>query len=388
MSRRRSLSFRLFLSYLLLAAIAAAALFGTARLLGPVLFDDDVTRIGQRFGWGDDAPGNGPGRGTGAQGDAAIGEELRSAYSNSLNVAFGVALGVGAVAALAGAAIFSRRILRPLDGVRNAVRRMASGSYGEHVPEPPVTELADLARDVNGLGAELAAAEERRARLVSDLAHEMRTPITSLDGFVEGLEDGVFEPDPETLAAMRTETSRLQRLAADLGALSRADEQAFDLRLEPVDAGAILSDSVRGLAPSFAAAGVRLELTDLPPLPVAADPDRLTQVFANLLRNALAHTPAGAAVHIGAERGDGIVSVVVADDGDGIAPEHLPHVFERFYRGSDRSAGGTGIGLTIARGIARAHGGDISAASAGVGAGAVFTVSLPARPTDQPSAGK
>jgi histidine kinase len=376
MRRSRSLSFRLFLSYLAVVAVATAALFGTARLLGPELFDRQVQQLGQRYGW--NGGGGGPGgRGPGA-GQAAIEEELNDAFSGSLTVALGVALGAGAVAALAGAALVSRRILRPIDRVSAAVRRMASGRYGEPVPEPPVDELAGLASDVNALGAALADSERRRARLVADLAHEMRTPITSLDGFVEGLEDGVFDASPETLDAMRAETRRLQRLATDLGAVSRADEGAFDLRPQPGDLGEIAAAAARGLAAGIAAAGVEVEVGPLPPLPTETDPDRMGQVFANLLRNALQHTPAGGRITVTGERRGPRVSVAVSDTGSGIAPEHLPHLFERFYRAGEGAAGGTGVGLTIAAGIVGAHGGEITADSPGTGKGATFTVTLPA----------
>jgi len=377
MRRSRSLSFRLFLSYLAVVAVAAAALFGTARLLGPELFDRQVQQLGQRYGWNGGA-GGGPGGGRPGGGQAVIEEELNDAFSGSLTVALGVALGAGAVAALVGAALVSRRILRPIDRVSAAVRRMASGRYGEPVPEPPVDELAGLASDVNALGAALADSERRRARLVADLAHEMRTPITSLDGFVEGLEDGVFQASPETLDAMRTETRRLQRLAADLGAVSRADEGAFDLRPQSGDLGDIAAAAVRGMTAGFAAAGVEVAVAPMPPLPVEADPDRMAQVFANLLRNALQHTPAGGRITVTGDRHGTRVSVAVADSGAGIGPEHLPHLFERFYRAGEGAAGGTGVGLTIAAGIVGAHGGEITAASPGAGKGATFTVTLPA----------
>ena len=345
-----------------------------------------MERTGQRYGWGADgtsAGGVGPGReaGSGTQA-SAVEAELGNAFNRSLMVALGVALGAGAVAAVAGAALVSRTVLRPLDRVRVAVRRMAAGHYDEQVPEPTDRELADLAGDVNALGGVLQETEQRRARLVSDLAHELRTPITSLDGFVEGLEDGVFQADAETLGAMRGETRRLLRLATDLSVLSRADEQAFDLQLEEADLGAIAAQAARGLVASFSAAGVTLSLVPMPDLPVSADSDRMGQVFTNLLRNALQHCPAGGTVTLAGKLSGVSAAVTVTDTGEGIAPEHLGHVFDRFFRidGSSPASGGTGIGLTIARGITRAHGGDIDAASPGIGGGAAFTVTLPLRP--------
>jgi signal transduction histidine kinase len=382
--RGRSLSLRLLLANLAVVTVGAVALVVTVSMLGPRLFDTQVERIGLRYGWANDgtSPGGGPGRDGGSgQQATAVEAELNAAFTHSLAVALGVAVGAGAIAAIAGAVLVARGVLRPLDRMRVSVRRMAEGHYDERVPEPRDRELADLARDVNALGSVLKETEQRRARLVSDLAHELRTPITSLDGFVEGLEDGVFEADAETLGAMRGETRRLLRLAIDLSVLSRADEQAFDLHVEEADLGAIASQAARGLAAAFAAAEATLAIVPGPDLPVRADPDRMSQVFANLLRNALQYTPAGGTVTLAGERRGAFAAMTVTDTGEGIAPEHLGHVFDRFFRidGAAPAAGGTGIGLTIARGITRAHGGDIAAASPGIGRGAMFTVTLPLR---------
>jgi signal transduction histidine kinase len=387
--KRRSLGFRLLVANVAVVSIAAGAFVLTARLLGPELFDTQVQQIGQRFGWSDGtvSPGGGGpgGRGAGqgqsgtGQGQTLIEDELNDAFAGSLTVALIVALGVGIVAALVAAYLVSGRVLRPLDRVRAAVRRMAGGRYDEPVPEPHYAELADLARDVNALGAALEGSEARRARLVSDLAHEMRTPITSLDGFVEGLEDGIFEPGPETLSAMRTETRRLQRLADDLGSLSRAAEESFDLHLERTDLGAIATTAAHAMAANFAASGLTLDVRVIAPLPVQGDPDRLAQVVTNLLRNALRHTPASGTVTVSGGLDDRVARVVVTDTGEGIAEEDLERIFERFYRvrPTAAAAGGSGIGLTIARSIARAHGGDLVAGSHGPGRGAEFRLTVP-----------
>jgi signal transduction histidine kinase len=381
--RRRSLYRRLLLGNLVVVAVGAAALFATARLLGPELFQARLDSIGQHYGWrteGTTPAGGGPGSGQGGQ-QAALESDLDQAFTTSLTVALGVALGAGALAAVTGAALVSRRLLRPLNGMRVAVGHMAEGHYDERVPVPDDRELADLADDVNALGGALKETEQRRARLVSDLAHELRTPIASLDGFVEGLEDGVFQADPETLGAMRGETRRLLRLASDLGVLSRTDEHAFDLHLEEADLGALAAQAARALGAAFTAGGLTVNVVPGPELPVRADPDRMAQVFSNLLRNALQHTPSGGSVTLGGRRQGSFVEVVVADTGEGIGPEHLGRVFDRFFRvdAASPASGGAGIGLTIARGICRAHGGELTAASPGLGEGAAFTVTLPLR---------
>ena len=403
--QRRSLSFKLLLSYLVVVTIAAVAAFSVARWLGPRLFDHEVQQIGLRLGQADsDRAGNGVGdggggrgRGTGntsgttlvadPEGEVATGtqqsvldEELVDAFSGSLTVAMLVALAVGGLAGLVGAVLVSRRLVRPLQRMRAAVRRMAEGKHDERVPVPRDLELADLARDVNALGQALEDTEERRAQLVSDLAHEMRTPITSIDGFLEGLEDGVFEPDVETLGAMRGETRRLQRLAADLGMLSRAAEDAFDLTPTEVDLGDVAQEAGRSLAATFTAAGVVFEPGDPVPLEALADRDRMAQVFTNLLRNALQHTPREGTVSLSMTDQDGSARIVVSDTGEGIPAESLSRVFDRFYRiDGGVGSGGAGIGLTIAQAIVRAHGGDITASSDGPGEGASFTVTVPRR---------
>ncbi|MFH2072931.1 MAG: HAMP domain-containing sensor histidine kinase, partial [Actinomycetota bacterium] len=376
---RRSLAFRLLVANLVVVAVGAVALFATARLLGPHLFDSEVQRIGQRYGW---SQGGGPGRGGGdgtAQPAGAIESDLRDAFTGSLDLALLVAIATGVVASAAAAAVVSKRLVRPISRMGTAVRNMAEGHYDQEVPEPGERELALLATDVNALGAALAGTEARRARLVSDLSHELRTPITALDGFVEGLEDGVFAPDDDILAAMRHETGRLRRLADDLGALSRTDEAAFDLRVGSADLATVAAAAARGLTAAFRSAGVEIVIEEMPDLPAMIDVDRMGQVFANLLRNALQHTPSGGTVTLsGALRGGSCV-VAVSDTGAGIPPEHVDRVFDRFFRidGDAGSAGGAGIGLTIARGIAAAHGGTITAASEGPHQGSTFTVTLP-----------
>jgi histidine kinase len=234
---------------------------------------------------------------------------------------------------------------------------------------------------VNTLATRLADTEERRSRLLGEVAHEMRTPLTALEGYLEGLIDGVFAPEPEVLGAVSDELRRLRRLADDLSALSRSEELRLDVTLAPADLSALAARAATRLAPQFTDAGVRLSLEAGAPLPVWADPDRITQVLTNILGNALAATPPGGTVTVRTAAPPGLAQVTIADTGAGLAAADLERVFERFYRAprpprQARSAG-SGIGLTIARNIARAHGGDVTAASAGPGRGAAFTLSLP-----------
>jgi signal transduction histidine kinase len=361
---RLSLPVRMFVSYAAVVLVGAAATFVTVRLLAPHLFDNQVGMM----------------NGSGMMRSGTSGT-VHSAFTSAIDTALIVGLLVSvAIGALVAAAVTSR-LLRPLDAVRAATRQIAAGNYASRVPLPAEPELAALADDVNSLAVTLAGTEIRRTRLLSDVAHEMRTPLTALDGYVEGLIDGVFTPDAELFGSLGTELRRLHRLADDLSSLSRAEEQGVRLELVDADLADLARRAADRLRPQFDDAHVRLTVNADGELPVRADGDRITQVLTNLLGNALLATPAEGAVTVTARAVDGRATVAVADTGVGLAADDLAQVFERFYRapGATRRSPGSGIGLTIARGIARAHGGDVTAASSGRGAGATFTLSVPLR---------
>jgi len=312
---------------------------------------------------------------------------VHSAFLSALNTALivGVLTSLGAAGVVA--AVVTGRLLRPLDAVRSATRSIAAGQYDGRISLPSEPELAALAGDVNTLAAALAATESRRTQLLGEVAHEMRTPLTALDGYVEGLIDGVFSPSPDTFASLSEELRRLHRLADDLSSLSRAQEQR--LQLHPVDAD--LADLARRaasrLSPQFEDAQITLSVNADTAVPVHVDPDRITQVLTNLLGNALLATPANGTVTVTAREGHGHGEFVVSDTGVGLVEAELDRVFERFYRapGQPRRSAGSGIGLTIARTIARAHGGDVTASSAGHEQGASFTLALPSQTADRRS---
>jgi signal transduction histidine kinase len=249
------------------------------------------------------------------------------------------------------------------------------------VPADGRDELGVLAASFNEMAAALEDTERRRLELLGDVAHELRTPISTLEGYLEGLLDGVVEPRAEVWALLHDETRRMQRLVDDLRDLWRAEARQLPLTLAPVAPAAIVQATVARLAPDFAAAGITLWTTlpdDVPP--VLADHDRAIQVLTNLLGNALRYTTAPGEVEIGAALAGGHVRFTVRDTGIGIAAEHLPHVFERFYRvdkSRSRALGGSGVGLTIARALVEAMGGRIAVASPGTGQGTTFTFTLP-----------
>jgi histidine kinase len=360
---------RLFLSHAAVAVIGAVVAYLTVRLLAPALFDHQVGMM------------NGTGMSRQMGSNAAAQAGVRDAFQSALDTALIVGLVASVAAAVVVAWFVTGRLMRPLNAVRTATRQIAAGGYEVSVPVPSEPELAALATDVNTLAAALADTESRRTRLLGDVAHEMRTPLTALDGYVEGLIDGVFAPTSDIFASLSDELRRLHRLANDLSSLSRTQERGLDLHPVDADLADLTRRAAARLAPQFLDAQVTLTVNADPVLPVNVDPDRITQVLTNLLGNALLATPSGGTVTVTAHLTAGGGEVVVTDTGVGLAEQDVERVFERFYRapGQSRRSTGSGIGLTIARGIARGHGGDVTASSAGPGQGASFTLAVPLR---------
>ncbi len=357
MNRLRRLDVRLFVSYALVVGVVVAALAITFGLRATSEFDDRIR----------------------GHENAHLEEETHQAFVDALWSTLPIAL----VLSVGGASIVTlfvtRRILRPINDVRTATKRLAAGHYDERVTPPRELELAALAADVNQLAAALETTERRRAQLISEVAHEMRTPLTTISGYVEGIMDGVFSPTDELLATVSEETARLERLVSDLATLSRAEENALPLQITREDLGALATAVAARLRPQFEDQHVTLDVQDGVVLPVDVDRDRVIQVITNLVGNALTYTPAGGRVVVESSERAGEATVTVRDTGIGIADDDLRLIFERFYRVPDlpRPPGGSGIGLTIARSIARAHRGDITASSPGRGLGSTFTLELP-----------
>jgi histidine kinase len=278
--------------------------------------------------------------------------------------------------------LISRRMLAPVRRIGEASTRIAEGHYEDRIPVAPGgDELADLTRSFNQMAESLNQIEAMRRQLIADVSHELKTPLASIKGYMEGLQDGVIPASPETYQLVHHEADRLQRLVFDLQELSRAEAAQMPLHPVPVDAGALQSAAVDFLRPQFESKGVALH-ADPPaaPITVYADFDRARQVIINVLGNALQYTPPGGAVTIRASRNGQEAHFEISDTGVGLAAEDLTRVFQRFYRvdkSRSRAGGGSGIGLTIARHIAEAHGGGLSAHSQGIGKGSTFTLTLP-----------
>jgi signal transduction histidine kinase len=305
-------------------------------------------------------------------------EAFRSANLISLSVALLAAL----AAALAVSLYVTSRIGRSVSTVVSAASDVAGGHYDARVPQPGLgTEFDDLAEAFNAMAHRLGSVEQTRRQLLADLAHEIRTPVATLDAYFEGLEDGVATLDAETVAVLRAQTRRLALLAEDVGAVSHAEERGLAMRTTATSPETLVAAAVAAAAERYGAKGVHLDSQVAAELPsVRVDADRIGQVLGNLLDNALRHTPVGGTVTVSARGSGRQVQLSVTDTGDGIPAEHLPHIFERFYGvddARDRAHGGSGIGLAIAKALVEAHGGRIAATSAGPGRGARFTLTLP-----------
>jgi two-component system sensor histidine kinase BaeS len=366
---RASLRGKIFLAHLLVIAIGVVTLFVATLGIAPTLFDRLMTTM------------MGPNASSVGGMMASMAETTAQAFRAAMFQALLLSAGAAILAAVAVSLFVSTRIVTPLQRLLAASRRIAAGHYAERVPTSAPDELGALATQFNIMAAELESAERRRVALIGDVAHELRTPLATIEGYTEGLLDGVVEPGAETWALLHDEVGRLRRLVQDLQELSRAEARQLPLHLRPCDPAELVGQALARIAPQFAEKDITLSNAVPSGLPaVQADPDRIIQVLINLLGNALRYTPSGGIVRVSADCQDGAVALHIADTGIGIAPEHLRHLFERFYRvdkARSRALGGSGIGLTIARAVIAAHDGRIWATSPGLDQGATFSFMLP-----------
>lgn len=305
-------------------------------------------------------------------------EAFRTAGALSL----GIALGVAALVAFAVSMFITRRIGASLGAVATAARDVADGLYDAEVRAPAFgAEFEDLAHAFNHMSERLRASESLRRRLLSDIAHELRTPVATLEAHLEGLEDGITQLDEHTIALLRSQGARLTQLAEDLSAVTRAESGETRLQLRREDPRHVLIAAANGVQVSADAAGVSIAVEAPGGMPlIAVDQQRIAQVLGNLLDNAVRHTPVGGRVTLRAVLNGDDVVLQVQDTGSGVPADHLPFVFERFYRADqarDRDHGGSGIGLAIVKALVDAHGGTVAARSPGAGQGSVFEVRLP-----------
>ncbi len=287
----------------------------------------------------------------------------------------------------------SRRILGPVEALTAAARVLGQGDLNQRVRVSSNDEIGELGRAFNAMADGLARQEQLRRGMVTDVAHELRTPLTNIRGYLEALRDGVAQPSPALLDSLHEEALLLNRLVDDLQDLALAEAGQLRLDLRPIALADLVTQAVNALRSAADAKGLRIT-TELPHNlpPVEADPERIGQVLRNLISNALIHTPHGGSIRVEAEYiadcptaqltiddQQPAIMVCVRDSGSGIAPEHLPNIFERFYRADrarSRATGGAGLGLAIVKQLVAAHGGRVWAQSE-LGAGAQFTFTLP-----------
>jgi signal transduction histidine kinase len=292
--------------------------------------------------------------------------------------------GIAGLGLLFGGVALAARIVRrtavPLSDVMEAADRVAAGEYGVRIDERGSREMRRLARSFNAMTERLGTSEEQRRILLADVAHELRTPLSVIQGNAEGMLDGLYPPDRAHLEPVVEEIRVMSRLLDDLQTLSTAEAGVLRLHRQSADPGDLVEDAAAAYRPQAEASGVRLDAIVSKGLPTLdVDPVRIGEVLANLLSNAVRATPPGGTVTVSGEPAeDGHrVAFTVQDTGTGIPPEALPHVFDRFLKSSD--SGGAGLGLAIAKSLVEAHGGEITAASQ-PGKGTTMRFVLPAPP--------
>jgi signal transduction histidine kinase len=298
-----------------------------------------------------------------------------AAFRSSVNRMLLVGGIVAGLVALGLGLMLARRATAPARELTRAARAVAAGDRSERVAYEAPDELGEMATAFNTMADTIEEEDRLRRAFAAEVAHELRTPLTILRTQIEGIQDGVIEPTSPALASLHEETLRLSRLVADLETLASADAAGFSLVRRPVELASLLEEAVQGFIGPFEAAEVHLSW-DLDPAEVEADPTRIRQVVANLLSNALKFTPPGGSVQLALAPEEGSAVIRVSDTGPGIPTDELPRVFDRFFRGRSVRAGGSGIGLTVARELVVAHGGELGVASE-PGKGATFTVRLP-----------
>jgi signal transduction histidine kinase len=355
---------RLLIAQLAVVGVAGLALVATAAVVGPQLFTEHLRHTGET--------------------SPTVIAHAEEAFASS----FAIALAVSAVMALITAGLVAllvvRRIAASVTALADAADAIAAGDYAVTVPQGGFgTEMTRLSGAFARMAQRLAATETARTGMLADLSHELRTPLATLEAYIDGMEDHVVPAEPASYAVMRDQVGRLRRLAIDVREASALEEHALPLHMETVDPGDEVRTAVQFALPSYQAKGVELTCASAGPVPlIRVDPARTQQVLGNLLANALRHTPPGGHVAVSTWAAGSLVEIAVSDDGEGIPADQLEDVFTRFHRidpsRSSHDGSGSGLGLTIARGIIAGHGGTLTAASAGPGTGATFTIRLPA----------
>ncbi|NYI40309.1 sensor histidine kinase [Demequina lutea] len=359
---RGTLATRLIIGFAIVIALGGLTAFLVAEAVGPSTFDAHLARAGL------------------SPTSEAV-QHARAAFVAASGKSLLLGLAAASVASLGVSIFAARRVGRSLRAFSDAASRVARGEEAALSPTLNAgAEFDSLADDFRRMAAQLAQAERLRKRLISDVAHELRTPVATLAAYLEGIEDGVRPLDGATLEVLRSSTARLVRLVTDLAEVTSAEAGASSLRAETIRVGVLAAAAIAAAAPAFDAKGVSLDAEGASEVQVRADPDRFGQILGNLLDNALRHTAAGGRVTVRWAPAGATVRIVVVDSGEGIGAEHIGHIFDRFYRvdaARDRERGGSGVGLAVVKGLVEAHGGRVTVESDGMGAGSAFTIVMP-----------
>ena len=361
-----SLATRLFLSHLIVMSVAISMQAIVRRTASPILFSRQLQRIEDRR----------------ISNESINFREVRDEISESfervlLNSTLLSAL-IGSISAGALSFLVARRITKPMLKIERVTQKFARGRLSERLPTNDIPELNRLSSSFNNMASSLEGVEQRRRELISDLTHELRTPLTIINGYLEGITIDSIEATPDVYERLMKETKRLQRLVNDLQELSKAEAGYLPIHLTPVKLYPIVAALVERFETQLLEE-ITISLECPANLPtVLADVDRLEQVLVNLLGNAVSYTEAGT-ISLRVWQADSLVWLAVSDTGQGIAPEDLPHIFERFWRSglaSDRNSKGSGIGLAISRRLVELQGGRMEVESS-LGQGSTFRFYLP-----------
>lgn len=363
---------RLLLNNLLVIVAGSGTVLVTAFIVAPSVFRNHLQQAGVTI-------------------DPDVLEHVTLAVENAVLVALGVGVAIATITGAAISWLVARRLAAPVRDAADVSRRLADGHLDARVLDPGMgPEFATLAASVNELAGRLQATEATRRELTADLAHQLRTPIASIEATIEAVRDRVLPVDDLTLETLTAQSARLRRLVADLEVVSRAEERQLLLSVEPVAVSALIDAAVAACRERYRSAEVQLQTSVAAGTPaVTVDADRIQEVLGSLLDNALRHTPPGGTVTMTARPSDSTrrtaAMITVADTGVGFPATDTEHLFRRFTKAPDSP--GSGLGLTIAKAIAEAHHGTLTAHSAGPGHGAQFTITLPSANGKRPFPG-
>lgn len=304
-------------------------------------------------------------------------------FSQAVNRSLVIAVLTGSLVAILLTILTSKSILQPVEALIAAARRMEKGDLSQRVNLTTRGELGELAHAFNAMADGLERLEQLRRNMVTDVAHELRTPLSNIRGYLEAMQDDMVAPTPEMIDSLYEEAMLLSQLIDDLQELALAEAGQMVLQPEEIDLPQLVARVIQALQPKIQEKSLTVQTRFPPGLgPVLADYHRLGQVLRNLLGNAVRYTPAGGTINLEAQLREGMVEIRVRDTGVGIAQEHLPYVFERFYRvdhSRARATGGAGLGLAIVKQLVQAQGGEVDVDSQ-IGQGTTFIFTLPSAP--------